>query len=50
MLKIVDNLTASPEEPAGAPVEVYVEKPMKVSIFTYFYLKRYFKFDIFFNF
>ena len=50
MLKSVDNLTASPEELSGAPVEVSVEKPMNVSIFTSFYLKRYSKFEFFFNF
>ena len=38
----------SPEELAGAPVEVSVEKPTNVSIFTSFYLKRYSKFDFFF--
>ena len=49
MLKIVENLTASPEELAGVPVEVSVEKPINFSVFTYFYLKRYSKFDIFFK-
>lgn len=39
MLKSVDNLTASPEELAGVPVKVSVEKPINVSIFTSFYLK-----------
>ena len=48
MLKIVENLTASPEELAGVPVEVSVEKPINFSVFTYFYLKRYSKFDIYF--
>lgn len=45
MLKSVDNLTASPEGLAGAPVEVSVEKPINVSIFTSFY--GYSKFGIF---
>ena len=47
MLKSVDNLTASPEELAGAPVEVSVEKPVNVGIFTSFCLKRYSKFGNF---
>ena len=40
MLKSVDNLKASPEDIAGAPVEGSIEKPMNVSVFTFFYLRE----------
>ena len=40
MLKSVDNLKASPEYIAGAPVEVFIEKPMNVTVFTSFYLRE----------
>ena len=36
MLKSVDNLKASAEDLAGAPVEGSIEKPMNVSVFTSF--------------
>ena len=40
MSKSVDNVKASPEYIAGAPVEVSIEKPMNVSVFTSFYLRE----------
>ena len=40
MLKSVDNLKASFEYIAGAPVEVSIEKPMNVTVITSFYLRE----------
>ena len=40
MLNNVDNLKASPEDIAGAPVEGSIEKPMIVSVFTPFYVRE----------
>ena len=36
----MDNLKALPEDIAGEPVEVSIEKPMNVSVFTSFYLRE----------
>ena len=40
IVKSVDNLKALPEDIAGEPVEVSIEKPMNVSVFTSFYLRE----------